>query len=142
MLARIRLVLLAMLALALAGCMTDAPAPLAVSAVPGQATITISRSSSLVYAGAPATVTLNGVKIADLGVGQSYSGAVAPGPAVLTALAWSSPGASSLRVPLEAGKVYRFVVSPRPENTTAGMLGGMSAQAAEGGGPFMIAPAN
>lgn len=106
-----------------------------------QATIAVTRSGALAYFAAPATVTLNGAKIADLGVGQSYTGSVAIGPAVLTVSAWSSPGQWTLRFTAEAGKSYRFVVSPRLENTTSGMLGGMAGQAQEGGGPFKIEPA-
>lgn len=124
----------------LAGCGTDsAPGPVLASA-PGQTSITITRSSALMYAGAPASVDVNGERVANLVVGQSYTGAVRPGQAIVTVSAWSAPGASSLRFNVEPGKSYRFVVAPRSEGMLAGMAGGMIGQAMEGGGPFSITP--
>lgn len=91
---------------------------------------------------APASVDMNGARIADLGVGQSYSGPIQPGMATLTVSAWSSPGQSSFRFNAEPGKSYRFVVGPRGESMAAGMAGGLIGQGMEGGGPFQIAPAS
>jgi hypothetical protein len=125
-----------------AGCATDNPAPQAFAPAPGQASITIIRSSSLMYMGAPASVDVNGARVANLNVGQSYTGAVSPGPTAITVSAWSSPGASSFRFNVEPGKSYRFVVGPRSENTVSGMLGGAIGQSAEGGGPFQVSPAS
>lgn len=129
------------LALACAACNTDSTQIPSVAAVPGQASLTITRSSDLMYMGAPAAVDLNGARIADLSVGQSYSGNVPPGMAVLAVSAWSAPGSSSLRFNLEPGKSYRFVVTPRGAQMAAGMAGGIVGQAVEGGGPFQIAAA-
>jgi len=109
---------------------------------PGQATISITRSDELMYLAAPATVELNGAKIASIGRGESYTGGVAPGPAVLSVSAWSSPGASNQRFTAVPGKTYRFVISPRGDNFAAGMVGGFVGQAIEGGGAFEIKPIN
>lgn len=136
------------LLLAVAGCTMDSVVPSAVAPPPGQASLNITRSSSLIYAAALASVDVNGARVADLGVGQSYMGVVRSGPAVLTVSAWSSPGSSSFRFTVEPGNSYRFVVTPRIENTMvgvlpaafAGPLAGMAAKAAEGGGPFQITP--
>jgi len=89
----------------------------------------------------PASVELNGIRIASLGRGETYTSGAAPGPAVLTVSTWSSPGASSYRFTIEPGKTYRFTVSPRGANMAAGMAAGLIGQALEGGGAFEIAPA-
>jgi hypothetical protein len=124
----------------LAGCMTDQPMPSVKPIAAGQASITITRTSDTLYFAAPATVELNGTKIASLGVGEAYTGGVGRGPAVLTVSAWSAPGSSSYRFAVEPGKSYRFTVSPRTEPMLAGMVGGLIGQAIEGGGPFQVAP--
>ena len=93
------------------------------------------------YLAAPVSVELNGAKIAGIGRGETYTGGIAPGPAVVSVSAWSSPGASSQRFTAEPGKTYRFTVTPRGENFAAGMVGGLVGQAVEGGGAFQIVPA-
>jgi hypothetical protein len=93
------------------------------------------------YVAIPASVELNGTQVASLGRGETYTGGVAPGPAVVTVSTWSSPGASTYRFTVEPGKTYRFTVSPRGENMAAGMALGLIGQALEGGGAFEIAPA-
>lgn len=109
---------------------------------PGQATISISRTNEFAGSAATASVELNGAKIASIGNGESYTGGIAPGPAVVSVSAWSSPGASTTRFTAEPGKTYRFMVTPRGENFAAGMIGGLVGQAVEGGGPFEIKPVN
>src|SRR5690606_8558257 len=80
---------------------TSAPPAVSVAPAPGQAAVTITRSGSLLYAGAPASVDLNGARVASLGVGQSWSGSVPPGNAVITVSAWSSPGVASVQFQAE-----------------------------------------
>lgn len=109
---------------------------------PGQATISITRSSDLLYVAAPASVELNGTKVASLGRAETYTGRIAPGPVVVTVSTWSSPGASIHRFTAKPGKTYRFTVSPRGANMAAGMVGGLLGQAIEGRGAFEIAPAH
>jgi hypothetical protein len=92
------------------------------------------------YFGAAATVTLNGAQIANLSVGQSYSGVIAPGETTIRVSAWSAPGSSSYRFIAEAGKTYAFFVDPRGEPMVAGMTAGVWGQTIEGGGPFSIVP--
>jgi hypothetical protein len=135
-----RAITLLMLCGVLAGCATDASPQAALAMAPGQAGITISRSNGLLYMGVPASVDVNGERVTSLAVGQSYSGAVRPGPAVLTVSAWSSPGQSSYRFTVEPGKSYRFIVSPRTNNIVAGAAFGLIGQSAEGGGPFSVSP--
>jgi hypothetical protein len=130
------------LVLLLTGCSTT-PTPdeaTSVSSPRDKAAITIKRSSSIMYFGAAATVTLNGAQIANLSVGQSYSGVIAPGEATITVSAWSAPGSSSYRFTAEAGKTYTFFVGPRGEPMVAGMTAGVVGQAIESGGPFSIFP--
>ena len=126
----------------LAGCVTDGAAPLATPVAPGQASITITRSSDLLFVAAPAYVELNGSRIASLGRGETYSGGVPPGSATLTVSTWSTPGATSYQFNIEPGKSYRFTVSPRGENFGASMAAGLVGQAIEGGGAFKVAPAS
>ena len=134
-----RFVLLLPLAV-LAGGATDGATPSEYVAQ-GQASISITRSSDLLYVAISASVELNGIKIASLGRGETYTSGAAPGPAALTVSTWSSPGASSYRFTIEPGKTYRFTVSPRGANMAAGMAAGLIGQALEGGGAFEIAPA-
>ncbi|MGA7807273.1 hypothetical protein, partial [Bradyrhizobium sp.] len=109
-----------------------------------QATISIARSNDLLYLAAPASVELNGAKIASIGKGETFTGGIAPGPAVVTVSAWATPGSTSYSFVAEPGKTYRFTVAPRGANFAVGLAGGiigMTGQAIEGGGPFQIAPA-
>jgi len=102
------------------------------------------------YLAAAASVDVNGERVANLGRGQSYTGAVVSGPAIVTVSAWSAPGQSSYRFTVEPGKSYRLLVTPRGEPLAAGVAGaavagpfaGLATEAAEGGGPFQVAPAN
>ncbi|MGD0420566.1 MAG: hypothetical protein ABSA68_13470 [Xanthobacteraceae bacterium] len=132
--------------LALCGCMTEAPAPPAVSAAPGQATVTITRSRDLVAVAAPASVDVNGAKFADLALGQSYSGTVRPGPMIVTVTCWCGPGRYSVKFNAEPGKNYAFVVAPRGEQVMAqvggGLIGVVSDTAINGdqSGTFKITP--
>ena len=135
-----RSILLLQLAV-LVGCVTDGATPSAHAIAPGQATISITRSNDLLYVAAPASVELNGAKVASLGRGETYSGGVGPGPAVITVSTWSTPGSTSYRFNVEPGKTYRFTVSPRGANFAAGMVGGLVGAAIEGGGAFQVAPA-
>jgi hypothetical protein len=126
----------------LAGCATGGNTPSASAIAPGQATISISRADEFMYSGGSVSVELNGAKVASIGKGESYTGGVDPGPAVVSVSAWASPGASHHRFNAERGKTYRFVVSAREANFAAGMIGGVLGQAIEGGGPFEIKQVN
>jgi hypothetical protein len=126
----------------LAGCVTGGALQSSRPTAPGEATLSITRSDDLMYSGAPVTVELNGAKIASIGRGETYTGGIAPGPAVVSVSAWSSPGASHQRFTAVPGKTYRFMVTPRGENFTASLVGGVVGAAVEGGGAFDIKPVN
>ena len=71
-----------------AACGSDGQefAALAMTPVPaGKARVTITRPSTIVYAGAPATITLNGAKVADIASGGTGVVDVPAGPNVLAA---------------------------------------------------------
>lgn len=93
---------------------------------------------------AGADVALNGSKIASLALGQSYSGAVAPGPNVLTVSCWCGPGSYSASFTAAPGQRYAFTVAPRwtaAGAAAAGGIVGVAADAAANGdrsGPFVI----
>jgi hypothetical protein len=124
--------------LAQAGCVTDSPAPHA-AAFPssGLASVTITRSSSPEYAAASASVELNGAEIANLAVGETYSGPLAPGRAVVAVSTRSAPGSSSYGFAVQPGNAYRLEVTPRTGPIQAV---GMAGQSLEGNGPFRIGP--
>ena len=75
-----------------------------------------------------------------MAVTDEYSGAVAPGPVVLTVSA-SSGGRYSYRFKADTGKTYRFVVAPRQNITAEGLAAGPG-QAIETSGAFGIASMN
>lgn len=107
----------------------------------GRTTLSITRSTDLLYVAASASVEVNGKKVASLGRGESYTGDLGPGPTVVRVSAWSSPGASTYSFKAVPGKTYRLTVSPRSGNFVAGMAGGLIGQAIEAGGAFQIVPA-
>jgi len=111
------------------------------------ATLTVTRSNALFSLLAPVTIDLDGSKIANLGIGESYTVTIPSGAMVLGASVWSSPGRYSVKFTAEAGKHYSFLVSPRGEQLAAGMVGGMVGVAIdtavnENSGPFKITPVN
>ena len=124
------------LAISLAGCATEtaelgtgtAAHPMAAkaaanNAIPsGKARITLTRESSLVYAAAPATVTLNGKEVASVATGGSATVDVPAGDSTIAVSAWSYPGASTVKVALKAGQTTALEISPRSASVGAGML--------------------
>lgn len=83
---------------------------------------------------------VNGEQVVNLGVGETYKGSIRPGPTVISASAWSSPGRSTYSFNAKAGKVYRFQVYPRSSNLVAGLAAGVWGQVIEGGGSFEVRP--
>src|SRR5947209_7642969 len=79
----------------MAACAADAFASSAHAASAGKTTLSITRSSDMLYVAMSAAVEVNGQKVASLGRGETYTGVVAPGPTVVKVSNWSSPGASS-----------------------------------------------
>ena len=111
------------------------------------ASVTIIRSNDLVAVAAPASVDVNGERFADLALGQTYSGAVRPGPTVLAVTCWYGPGRYSIKFNAEPGRSYSFLVSPRGAQFGAEVLGGMigvamdTAYNGDKSGTFQITPA-
>lgn len=144
-----RLFVAATIVASLAGCTTaDTPAP-SVATVPppaGMASITITRTSSIFGSMLPVALDLDGNRVANLNVNETHSMAVKPGRATLSATMFGYPGRYDLSFAAERGKSYGFIISPRSESFTAGMIGaagfgvvgGVVGAAAEGGGPFKI----
>jgi hypothetical protein len=148
--------ILAVLCLAsasLAGCVTDqsatanaAPPP---AIPPGQALLTISRVNNYYGALVPVRVTANGAEFASLGLGESFTGGVKPGPVTLTTSMWSTPGSFTVHFNAEAGKRYAFELQPRGAGlalASAGIIGSVVDAAANGeqSGPYKLVevPAN
>jgi hypothetical protein len=129
----------------LTGCVTDqsaaAPAPAAIP--PGQALLTISRVNNYYGALVPVRVTANGAEFASLGLGESFSGGVKPGPVTLTTTMWSTPGSYTVHFNAEAGKRYAFELQPRGAGlawASAGIVGSVVDAAANGkqSGPYKL----
>ena len=140
MMTKFRPIMLLLLA-NLAGDLTLASAAAAPPGAKAKATIVITRSEDALYLGVPAAVELNGSKIAGLWRGESFTGSIAPGHAVLKVSAWSSPGSSGVSFDALPGRSYRFTVAPRGSTVLVAFVGGFIGMAIEGGGPFGIAPA-
>jgi hypothetical protein len=134
------------LALALAACGTSGMenASLANTPVPaGKARLTVTRVSTLLYAAAPASLTLNGAPAAELAAGGGSILDVPAGPVTLAVSAWSYPGTFSVRLAPKAGQTIALVIEPREASlasgTLLGPLGGLfDASVNENAGAFQI----
>ena len=133
----------------LSACGSSGPTPgetaaLAAAPLPaGKARVTITRVSTLLYAGAPATITLNGQKVADISSGGSAVIDVPAGESVLAASAWSYPGEFKVRLNAVAGQRYALDVAPRSASfgpgTLLGPIGGaLDASVNENAGAFEL----
>ncbi len=139
---------LALLCLAsadLAGCVTDqsATANAAPAIPPSQATLTIKRVNNYRGALVPVNVTANGAEFASLGLGESFTGGVKPGPVTLKTTMWSTPGSFTVQFNAVAGKHYAFELQPRQAGiafAAAGILGSVVDAAANGeqSGPYKL----
>jgi hypothetical protein len=117
--------------LAFAGCVTDQVAPQANYVAPGQASLAISRPNGWYGSAVAVDIDANGARIASLAAGGSYTGPVPPGPVILTATCWSSPGRYTIRFNAEPGKRYAFAISARDDQVAAAALGGVIGLAAD-----------
>jgi hypothetical protein len=81
----------------------------------GQASVSFSRPNAWYGAAVPVDIDTNGARLASLAAGGSYTGPLPPGPVILTATSWSSPGHHAVRFNAEAGRRYAFEISPRNE---------------------------
>lgn len=82
----------------------------------GKARVTIRRPTTIVYAAAPAAITLNGQQVADIAVGSSAVIDVPTGAVVLAASAWSYPGSFSIKLNAKPGATYALIVEPRGDS--------------------------
>jgi hypothetical protein len=114
-----RAALIPLLLLALGGC-ASGPADSAPEPIPaGMAQLVVTRSSDWNYMAVKAVVDVNGTRMAELSRDDGYSTTVRPGRTTLSAAGVSNPGRYSISFNAEAGKIYRFEVSPRPEGYIA-----------------------
>ena len=110
----------------LSGCGTMGNETAALASQPianGKARVTFSRVSTVMYAGAPATITLNGEKVGDLASGGVTVIDVPAGDNVITASAWSYPGTSTLKREAKPGQQYNVEISPRGDSFVPSLLG-------------------
>jgi len=106
----------------------------------GKARVSIKRSSSVQAAGVPATITLNGQKVASIYNGGDVIFDVPAGDNTLAASAWSYPGEYKLKINAVSGQTYNVEVGPRADSLLPSMfgpIGGMiDAGANENAGAF------
>ena len=111
-------------------------AALAQTPIPaGKARVTITRTSDMLYAAAPATITLNGQTVASISTGGTAIVDVPQGNAVLAASAWSYPGEYKVTLNAVAGQNYALEVAPRSASfgpSLLGPVGGMMDSSANG----------
>jgi len=92
---------------------------------PGKARLTITRSSAFLYVALSARLDVNGVRIADLGRGDTYSGIFDAGKLSITTDHWSSPGKFTVVLNAESGAKYKLELSPREDSFLPGALFGV-----------------
>ena len=108
--------------------------------------MTITRPSTLLYAGCPASITLGGQKIADIASGGKAVVDIPVGEAVLAASCWSYSGQFSVKLKAAAGQNYALEVAPRSGSFGPSLLGpigaALEASVTENAGAFemKIAP--
>lgn len=113
--------------LGLVGC-AGGPTPvetaaLAAAPVPaGKARVMIERPSSMLYSGAPATIELNGEKVASVWPGSSAVFDVPVGANKIAASAWSYPGTWTHPLEAHAGQTYKLIVEPRNASLGPGVF--------------------
>ncbi len=119
-------------------------AALAAAPIPaGKARVMIERPSAVMYAAAPATIELNGQKVASVGAGGSAIFDVPTGPNKIAASAWSYPGTWTLPLDAKAGQTYKVIVEPRGDSFLPGALlgpigGAIDAASNENAGAFQM----
>jgi hypothetical protein len=109
----------------------------------GKARVAITRVSGIMYSAAPATITVNGQKVADVAAGSSVVFDVAAGQNVIAASAWSYPGNFSVKLNAKAGQTYSLAVEPRTDSMLPGALlgpigGPIDASVNENAGAFQL----
>jgi len=97
------------------------------SVAAGGAKLTLTRVSGLQYAGVPATVNVNGQKVASLWGGTSATVDLAPGANTITVDAWSYPGSWTHILNVKPGARYTIEISPRDGSAATAMLGPVGA---------------
>lgn len=130
----------------LAGCGSTGASnlELATADVPAnKARLTITRTSDILYMGVPATIKVNGKKVASLALGASTIVDIAPGSNVISADAWSYPGTFSVKLEAKAGQRYALEVAPRGDSFLPGALlgpfgGAIDASVNENAGAFQL----
>jgi hypothetical protein len=136
-----------MLALGLAACSTMSEvetSALANAPIPeGKARVIINRQSTALYVGSPATISLNGQNVADVGSGGRAVFDVPAGSNVLAVSAPLYPGEYKFKLDAARGQTYALEVGPRDASVGPAVLfgiigGAIDAAANENSGMFEI----
>jgi hypothetical protein len=119
-------------------------AALAKAPIPeGKARVTINRQSTALYVGSPATISLNGKQVADVGSGGRAVFDVPAGSNVLSVSAPLYPGEYKFKLNAAPGQTYALEVGPRDASVGPAVLfgvigGAIDAAANENSGMFEI----
>lgn len=79
----------------------------------GQARVTVTRPSGLLYSGVPASIAVDGQNVANIWPGSSATFDVPAGARTITASSWSYPQERTMRLEARAGAAYAIEVVPR-----------------------------
>lgn len=109
----------------------------------GKARVTVTRPSTVLYVGSPATISLNGQSVADVGSGGSAVFDVPAGANVISVSALLYPGEYKLKLDAASGQTYALEVGPRDASIGPAVLfgvvgGAIDAAANENSGMFEI----
>ena len=132
-----RTALILLLLLALGGCATPGIDPTSTDT----AELVLSRPGDRTHRNVTAIVEVNGVRAVELEREEGFTAPVRPGPILVSVSGPPHPGHYSLSFNAEAGKTYRFEVSPRRQDYIPSAREVATAYATvENEGPFKILP--
>jgi hypothetical protein len=129
-----------LLLLALGGCATP-PGSSIDPASTDTAKLVLSRPSDRTHRNVKALVDVNGARAVELEREEGFTAPVRPGPTLVSVSGPPYPGHYSISFNAEAGKTYRFEVSPRRQDYIPSASELATAYATvENEGPFKIHP--
>jgi|SRR5262245_23349577 len=135
-----RTVLVLLLLLAPVGCATP-PGSTADPASADAAELILSRPADRTHRNVTALVEVNGVRAVELEREEGFTAPLRPGPTVVSVSGAPHPGHYSISFNAEAGRTYRFEVSPRGRGYTPSEREiGTDYTAVENEGPFKLLP--
>jgi hypothetical protein len=135
-----RIALILLLPLAVGGCTTP-PGSTTDPASRDTAELVLSRPGDRTHRNIKALVEVNGVRVVELEREEGFTAPIRPGPTLVSVSGAPNPGHYSISFNAEAGKMYRFEVSPRGrDHIPLAREMGTAYATVEDEGPFKILP--